>query len=65
MCLQKVRGTFKPDHDVKWTGKTYLRATFDASLVEGIPDLPLDSTHWVSFSFPVGSQPLVLIYNSL
>lgn len=27
-----------------------MRATFDASLVEGkVPDLPLDSMHWVRY----------------
>ncbi|PMB70007.1 6-hydroxynicotinate 3-monooxygenase [Beauveria bassiana] len=30
-----------------FTGKVFVRSTFDASLVEGkIPDLPLDAVHW-------------------
>lgn len=51
MCLlthgQKVRAAFVPNHKLKWTGKVFARSTFDASLVEGIKDLPADSTHWV------------------
>ncbi|KAL9624997.1 MAG: hypothetical protein Q9160_000726 [Pyrenula sp. 1 TL-2023] len=42
----KVRKAFVPDHRLKWTGNTFMRATFDASLVSHIPDLPPDSTHW-------------------
>ncbi|KAG9788774.1 hypothetical protein KCU88_g1725, partial [Aureobasidium melanogenum] len=44
----KVRATFRPDHKLHWTGRTFFRSTFDASLVdnEKIPDLPPDSTHW-------------------
>jgi len=42
----KVRTIFAPDHKLKWTGRIALRTTFDASLVEGIPDLPADSSHW-------------------
>ncbi|PVH78881.1 FAD/NAD(P)-binding domain-containing protein [Cadophora sp. DSE1049] len=41
-----VRQSFVPDFDLKWSGWTAFRATFDASLVESIPDLPEDSTHW-------------------
>ncbi|KAL1964910.1 hypothetical protein VTN77DRAFT_6263 [Rasamsonia byssochlamydoides] len=43
----KVRQSFVPEHRLKWTGKIFMRATFDALLVEGkVPDLPPDSTHW-------------------
>ncbi|KAL1857939.1 hypothetical protein Plec18170_003163 [Paecilomyces lecythidis] len=42
----KVRASFVPDHRLYATGKVYMRSTFDASLVENIPDLPLDSSHW-------------------
>lgn len=42
----KVRVAFNPGHTLHWTGRTLFRSTFDASLVEGIQDLPLDSTHW-------------------
>ncbi|KAL2222392.1 monooxygenase [Thermoascus aurantiacus ATCC 26904] len=42
----KVRAAFVPNHKLKWTGKVFARSTFDASLVEGIKDLPADSTHW-------------------
>ncbi|KAB8263022.1 hypothetical protein BDV32DRAFT_146813 [Aspergillus pseudonomiae] len=42
----KVRKSFVPDHQLFSTGKVFLRSTFDASLVEHIQDLPLDSTHW-------------------
>ncbi|OGM49771.1 monooxygenase [Aspergillus bombycis] len=42
----KVRQSFVPNHQLFSTGKVFLRSTFDASLVEHIQDLPLDSTHW-------------------
>lgn len=42
----KVRAAFTPEHTLHWTGRTLFRSTFDAALVEGIPDLPPDSTHW-------------------
>ncbi|KAH7398035.1 hypothetical protein BKA64DRAFT_56237 [Cadophora sp. MPI-SDFR-AT-0126] len=41
-----VRQSFVPDFELKWSGWTAFRATFDASLVESIPNLPEDSTHW-------------------
>ncbi|CEO60050.1 hypothetical protein PMG11_04693 [Penicillium brasilianum] len=42
-----VRQSFIPDYKLKFSGKVFMRATFDASLVEGkIPDLPIDSMHW-------------------
>ncbi|KAL4894225.1 hypothetical protein BDV59DRAFT_176065 [Aspergillus ambiguus] len=43
----KVRQSVIPEHRLEFTGKVFMRATFDASLVEGkIPGLPEDSTHW-------------------
>lgn len=35
-----------------------MRSTFDASLVEGIPDLPIDSTHWVSLELGALQGPV-------
>lgn len=46
--VQSVRQSFVPDYKLRFSGKVFMRATFDASLVEGkIPDLPADSIHWV------------------
>ncbi|KAG0158029.1 hypothetical protein PDIDSM_5542 [Penicillium digitatum] len=43
----RVRQSFIPDYKLQFSGKVFMRATFDASLVEGkIPDLPADSMHW-------------------
>ncbi|OQE46236.1 hypothetical protein PENCOP_c001G06685 [Penicillium coprophilum] len=43
----RVRQSFIPDYKLRFSGKVFMRATFDASLVEGkIPDLPADSMHW-------------------
>ncbi|KAH8716491.1 6-hydroxynicotinate 3-monooxygenase [Beauveria bassiana] len=43
----RVRQSLLPDYHLKFTGKVFVRSTFDASLVEGkIPDLPLDAVHW-------------------
>lgn len=41
-----MRQSFVPNFELKWSGWTAFRATFDASLVESIPDLPEDSIHW-------------------
>lgn len=43
----KVRQTFAPEHQLQWTGQVALRATFDASLVRNIPDVPRDAVHIV------------------
>ncbi|KAB8227004.1 uncharacterized protein BDW43DRAFT_317244 [Aspergillus alliaceus] len=43
----KVRKSFVPNHQLVSTGKVFLRSTFDASLVADIPNLPLDSAHWL------------------
>ncbi|TVY92462.1 Salicylate hydroxylase [Lachnellula willkommii] len=42
----RVRTSFVPDFELKWSGWTAFRSVFDTSLVESIPDLPLDSSHW-------------------
>ncbi|KAH7354682.1 monooxygenase [Rhexocercosporidium sp. MPI-PUGE-AT-0058] len=42
----RVRQSFVPNFELKWSGWTAFRATFDVSLVESIPDLPEDSIHW-------------------
>ncbi|KAJ5647896.1 hypothetical protein N7490_004268 [Penicillium lividum] len=43
----KVRQSFVPDYKLRFSGKVFMRSTFDASLVEErIPDLPTDSLHW-------------------
>ncbi|KAL4995383.1 hypothetical protein BDV10DRAFT_188121 [Aspergillus recurvatus] len=43
----KVRQSFIPDYKLRFTGKVFMRSTFDASLVIGkIPELPGDSMHW-------------------
>lgn len=36
-----------PEQKLGWTTQVAYRAVFDASHVQGIPDLPEDSTHWV------------------
>lgn len=41
-----MRQSFVPEFKLHWSGWTAFRATFDASLVESIPDLPEDSSHW-------------------
>ncbi|KAB2580969.1 6-hydroxynicotinate 3-monooxygenase [Lasiodiplodia theobromae] len=41
-----VRKFFVPEQKLGWTTQVAYRAVFDASLVEGTPDLPEDSTHW-------------------
>ncbi|KAK1237270.1 hypothetical protein MKX08_002895 [Trichoderma sp. CBMAI-0020] len=43
----QVRAAFFPDYKLRFSGKVFMRSTFDASLVEGkIPDLPADAAHW-------------------
>ncbi|KAL4786984.1 hypothetical protein BJX76DRAFT_364483 [Aspergillus varians] len=43
----KVRQSFIPDYKLRFTGKVFMRSTFDASLVvDKIKDLPEDSLHW-------------------
>lgn len=42
-----VRKTFVPGHTLRWTGWVALRATFEASRLEGV-EYPEDAVHWVS-----------------
>ncbi|KAL4886170.1 hypothetical protein BJY04DRAFT_213702 [Aspergillus karnatakaensis] len=43
----KVRQSFIPDYTLRFSGKVYMRSTFDAKLVEDkIHNLPADSLHW-------------------
>ncbi|KAH8694307.1 hypothetical protein BGW36DRAFT_384723 [Talaromyces proteolyticus] len=43
----KVRQAYFPNYRLRFGGKIFMRATFDANLVEGkVPNLPADSTHW-------------------
>ncbi|KAM0253640.1 hypothetical protein ACHAQJ_007152 [Trichoderma viride] len=43
----RVRASFFPDYKLRFSGKVFMRSTFDASLVEGkVPDLPADAAHW-------------------
>ncbi|OWO97775.1 monooxygenase [Marssonina coronariae] len=41
-----VRTAFAPNFELKWSGHTAFRGIFDASLVDSIDGVPLDSTHW-------------------
>lgn len=41
-----MRTALAPDFELKWSGLTAFRGIFDTSLIEGIPDIPLDSGHW-------------------
>jgi salicylate hydroxylase len=60
--VQSVRQSFIPDYKLRFSGKVFMRATFDASLVEGkIPELPADSIHWVYFHCIEGSSSLLTI----
>lgn len=46
-----------PEQKLGWTTQVAYRAVFDASHVEGIPDLPEDSTHWVRLLLRVPQTP--------
>ncbi|KAH9216241.1 hypothetical protein DL95DRAFT_435253 [Leptodontidium sp. 2 PMI_412] len=51
----RVRKSFVPDHELKWTGDAIFRSTFPYELVKDIPDLPRNSTHFTgprSWFFP-------------
>lgn len=39
---------FVPDFKLSWTGLVAFRSVFDVSLLDNIPGLPEDATHWVS-----------------
>ncbi|UKZ83998.1 hypothetical protein TrVFT333_011814 [Trichoderma virens FT-333] len=42
-----VRASFYPDYKLRFSGKVFMRSTFDVALVEGkVPDLPADAAHW-------------------
>jgi len=41
-----VRTAFVPNFELEWSGHTAFRGIFDASLVDSIEGVPLDSTHW-------------------
>ncbi|KAJ5168171.1 uncharacterized protein N7482_003765 [Penicillium canariense] len=42
-----VRQSFIPDYKLRFSGKVFMRSTFDVSLIEGkVPDLPIDAMHW-------------------
>ncbi|KAH8775917.1 monooxygenase [Hyaloscypha finlandica] len=41
-----VRTAFVPDFELEWSGHTAFRGIFNASLVDSIQGVPLDSTHW-------------------
>lgn len=43
----KVRRTFVPDHELKWTGLVAFRSAFDVALVKGIDGLPDDAVFWI------------------
>lgn len=48
---QRVRQSFNPGYQLRFTGKVFIRAVFPVELVEGqIPGLPADSMHWVGNS---------------
>jgi salicylate hydroxylase len=42
-----VRGFFVPDFKLKWSGLIAYRSAFDVKLLDGIEDLPEDTTQWV------------------
>lgn len=42
-----VRGFFVPDFELKWSGLIAYRSAFDVKLLDGIEDLPDDTTQWV------------------
>jgi salicylate hydroxylase len=42
-----VRGFFVPDFELKWSGLIAYRSAFDVKLLDGIEDLPEDTTQWV------------------
>ena len=42
-----VRGFFVPDFELKWSGLIAYRSAFDVKLLDGVEDLPEDTTQWV------------------
>ncbi|EOO03348.1 putative salicylate hydroxylase protein [Phaeoacremonium minimum UCRPA7] len=43
----KVRKTFVPEHELKWTGWVAFRSAFDASVLDDVEGLPEDAIFWV------------------
>lgn len=42
-----VRGLFVPNFELKWSGLIAYRSAFDVKLLDGVEDLPEDTTQWV------------------
>jgi salicylate hydroxylase len=42
-----IRGFLVPDFELKWSGLIAFRSAFDVKLLDGIEDLPEDTTQWV------------------
>jgi salicylate hydroxylase len=42
-----VRGFFVPEFELKWSGLIAYRSAFDTKLLDGVEDLPEDTTQWV------------------
>jgi len=42
-----VRGFFVPEFELKWSGLIAYRSAFDVNLLEGVKDVPEDTTQWV------------------
>lgn len=61
----KVRRSFAPEHQLRWTGQVALRATFDASLVKDIPDVPADAVHIVGHETTLFASYLGMYYTVL
>ncbi|PWY76009.1 FAD/NAD(P)-binding domain-containing protein, partial [Aspergillus sclerotioniger CBS 115572] len=60
----KVRQSFIPEYKLRFSGKVFMRSTFDASLVEGkVPILPADSVHWWGLEDTFFASRLVGAYN--
>jgi salicylate hydroxylase len=61
-----VRACFVPNFPLKWSGWTAFRSVFSTSLIDAIPDLPADSTHWwgpetTFFSSPLGKNQYTIV----
>jgi salicylate hydroxylase len=47
-----VRGFYFPDFELKWSGLIAYRSAFDVKLLDGVEDLPEDTTQWVCCILP-------------
>lgn len=61
----KIRKTFAPAHELKWTGQVAFRAAFDVSLVQEIEGLPDDAVFFVGhervmFASRLGMVPFLV-----